>query len=83
MLTVVPFTCSGAIEIQCVFQAVKSEEEFLLYATSKIAHLCAYNVVLWQTFTEICTYNVRVIKVLAKEHHQNRVSYGALFMEIR
>lgn len=55
-------------------QAFKSEEEFLLHATSKIAHLCAYNVVLWQQFAEICNYSVRIAKLMAKEYHQSRVS---------
>lgn len=57
-------------------QAVKSEEEFLLHATSKIAHLCAYNVVLWQQFVEMCTYNLRIMKLMAKEYHQSRVGFA-------
>lgn len=56
-----------------LLQAITTEDDFMLHATSKIAHMCAYNVVLWQTFTDICTYNVRVIKVMAKEYHQSRV----------
>jgi len=56
-------------------QSVKLEDDFLLNATSKIAHLCAYNVVLWQDFTETVTHNNRVKMVLAKEYHQSRVSY--------
>ena len=60
-----------ALVIHC--QAVTTEEEYLPLATIRIAHLCAYNVVLWQIFTDICSYNTRVIKVMAKEYHQSRV----------
>ncbi|XP_067938421.1 protein FAM135A-like isoform X2 [Watersipora subatra] len=66
--------CHALLDTLCREQeALTTEEECLLVATSKIAHVCAFNVVLWQTFTEICSYNVKVIKVLAKEYHQSRV----------
>ncbi|KAF6037280.1 FAM135B [Bugula neritina] len=66
--------CHTLLDTMCKeAESVKLEDDFLLNATSKIAHLCAYNVVLWQDFTETVTHNNRVKMVLAKEYHQSRV----------
>lgn len=66
--------CSALLADMCKeVERCDSEEEFLQHATSKVAHLCAYNVVLWDKFVELFASNIRAAKHLAREYHVQRI----------
>ena len=65
---------SRAIMQPCFRQHVDEEEDLIQQAITDITQLCAENVILWAQFLEAVTLRQEVHQLLAKEHHNMRVS---------